>query len=160
MKANYVETDFQRAVEVVSDAAPPTALAERLGIEWDYLGWLAVGLAEEVLGNAAGEWKAVANGAEAFTAGFLIGAHLQPGAGRRRKGKLLPWAVEHVSTRGRHAVIADYCDLSAVALFERVYAAALVEAIDVPPEQRGALEQPVTTLFESGLATGLVLGDL
>jgi hypothetical protein len=33
--------------------------------------------------------------------------------------------------RGRHAVIADHCDLASVARIEDVYAGALVESLDV-----------------------------
>jgi hypothetical protein len=160
MKANYVDTDFRRAMDVVGASIVPSDLAEGLGVEWDYLAWLGIGVAEDVLGPLSDRLESVANGAEAFTAGFLIGAYLPEGSVPRKRGNMVPWAVEHVRQRGRHAVIADYCDLDTVARFEQVYAEALVEAIDAPEFERAVLQGPVTVLFESGLATGLVLGDL
>lgn len=159
MKANYVDSDFQRAMEIVGGFAP-AQLAAGLGLEWDYLAWLGIGLAEEILGEAAARLEAVANGAEAFASGFLIGAYLPGAGGRADRGKMLPYAVEHVRRRGRHAVIADFCDLETVARFEQVYAEALVELIEGTEHERAELALPVTILFESGLATGLVLGDL
>lgn len=159
MKANYLERDFQRALDIVGGSAAPSALAERLGVEWDYLAWLGIGVAEEVLGAHAARAEAVANGAEAFTAGFLLGAYL-PERRAPAKGKMVPYAVEHVRRRGRHAVIADYCDLATVARLETIYAEALVGLLDVDEQERAQLAQPITILFESGLATGLVLGDL
>jgi hypothetical protein len=159
MKANYLESDFQRALDIVGSGPAPSALAEGLGVEWDYLAWLGIGVAEEVLGAHAERLENVANGAEAFTAGFLLGAYL-PGATGKKKGKMIPYAVDHVRKRGRHAVIADYCDLSAVARFETVYADALVQLLHADEHERAALQVPIAILFESGLATGLVLGDL
>jgi hypothetical protein len=160
MKASYVEDDFRRAMDIVGGTAVPSALAEGLGVEWDYLAWLGIGVAEEVLGDRADRIENVANGAEAFTAGFLLGAYLPGAKGRKKRGQMVPYAVEHVRRRGRHAVIADYCDLATVARFETVYAEALVEALDPDEHERAELQTPVTILFESGLATGLLLGDL
>jgi hypothetical protein len=160
MKASFHESDFERAVNVVAGGVSPSALAERLGVEWDYLAWLAIGVAEEVLAELGEHDRAVANGAEAFTCGFLIGAYLPWNPARKRRGSMLPWAVERVRQRGRHAVIADYCDLAVVARVETIYAEALVETLGVKREEQILLELPVTRLFESGLATGLVLGDL
>lgn len=163
--ASYDENDFERAVATVSGEASPHVLAERLGIEWDYLGWLALGVAEEVLRehepDAAVEPEphVVAYCAEAFTAGFLIGSFLPPDAVPR--GRLLPLAVDGVQKRGRHAVIADHCDLSSVARLETMYSAALVESMPLgPDDDAGQFEQPVTRIFESGLATGLALATL
>jgi hypothetical protein len=160
MKANYLYSDFRRAMDIVGAGAAPNALAEGLGLEWDYLAWIGIGVAEEVLGAGGERLEAVAGGAEAFTAGFLIGAYLPGARGRKKRGMMVPYAVDHVRRRGRHAVIADYCDLSTVAEFETVYADALVETLDGTEHERAALHGPVTILFESGLATGLVLGDL
>ena len=113
-----------------------------------------------MLGKQRERLEAIANGAEAFTAGFLIGAYLPGAKGRKKRGKMVSYAVDHVRRRGRHAVIADYCDLSTVAHFETVYAEALVETMEATEHERAELQGPVTILFESGLATGLVLGDL
>jgi hypothetical protein len=160
VRANYAEADFARAVEVVSAEPAPSALAARLGIDWDYLAWLGLGLAEELLERELAQRDAlVANGAEAFAAGFLIGAFLPGASPRTELGSDLPLAVESVRARGRHAIIADFCDLAAVAQLEDVYAASLLEAIGVASEERSALREPLTRLFESGLATGLVLAS-
>jgi hypothetical protein len=159
MKATYVDADFQRAMDIVGAAFQPKELAQRIGVDWDYLAWLGIGVAEEVLGALSERLEAVANGAEAFTAGFLIGAYLPHGARLRGRGDTVAWAVERVRERGRHAVIADYCDLDTVARFEQVYAEALVDGVDLPELERSQLQGPLTILFESGLATGLVLGE-
>jgi hypothetical protein len=61
--------------------------------------------------------------------------------------------------RGRHAVIADHCDLASVARIEDVYAGALVEWLDVADEDGDELRSPLTRIFEAGLAVGLELGS-
>ncbi len=159
MRANYVDTDFRRAMDIVGAAFQPKELAQGIGVDWDYLAWLGIGVAEEVLGSLTERLDAVANGAEAFTAGFLVGAYLPQGARVGGRGDTVAWAVERVRERGRHAVIADYCDLDTVARFEQVYAEALVDGVDLPEVERSELQGPVTILFESGLATGLALGE-
>ena len=160
MRANYVDDDFRRAMDIVGAAFQPSELARQIGVDWDYLAWLGIGVAEEVLGSLTERVDAVANGAEAFTAGFLIGAYLPQDGGEPTGGDTVAWAVERVRERGRHAVIADYCDLDTVARFELVYSEALVEGVDLPEVERDRLQGPVTILFESGLATGLVLCEL
>ena len=159
MRANYVDDDFRRAMDIVGAAFQPSELARQIGVDWDYLAWLGIGVAEEALGSLSERLEAVAGGAEAFTAGFLIGAYLPQGARLRGRGDTVAWAVERVRERGRHAVIAEYCDLDTVARFEQVYAQALVDGADVPELDRDELRGPLTLLFESGLATGLVLGE-
>ena len=153
----YEIADFDRAVAVVS-AEPPQALVERLGLDWEYLGWLALDASATVLGGLAEHrGDVVSYGGEAFTAGFLIGVHLpeepEPRAER------LPAAVDAVQERGRHAVIADYCDLAGVARFENVYSGALVESMALDDEERQTLASPVTRIFEAGLAVGLELAS-
>src|SRR4051812_29732653 len=155
VRANYAEADFARAVELVSAEAAPAALAARLGIDWDYLAWLGLGLAEELLeGEPAERDSLVGNGAEAFAAGFLIGAFLPGVAPRTELGSDLRLAVESVRAPGRHAIIADFCALGGVGGLEDVYASSLLDAIAAPQERRPALREPLTRLFESGLATG------
>ena len=61
--------------------------------------------------------------------------------------------------RGRHAVIADHCDLASVARVENVYAGALVESLDVADADVDQLRSPLTRIFEAGLAVGLELGS-
>lgn len=159
MRAGYTEADFARAVEVVGRSGSLAAVVEGLGIEWDYLSWLALGVAEEVLGRSTDALpEALANGAEAFTAGLLIGVHLPE---RREQpddlGLRVPWAVDEVRDRGRHAIIAEHCDLETITALEKVYASALVEALQLPERRMTGLEAAFTRLLESGLATGLVL---
>lgn len=155
MIASYDERDFERALAVVGGARPPQELAEQLGVDWDYVTWIAVDAAAAVLSEGGGDPKgrAVAYGGEAFTAGLLIGAFLpaEPAAA----GTPLPAAVERVQKRGRHAVIAEHCDLTSVARFETVYSGQLVESM----EDSADLIGPVTRIFEAGLAVGLELGS-
>ena len=46
MRAGYTEADFARAVEVVGRGGSLASIVEGLGIDWDYLTWLAIGVAE------------------------------------------------------------------------------------------------------------------
>jgi hypothetical protein len=156
MKQNYVEADFERAAAIVSADPSPKELVQRLGVDWEFLTWLGIGLANEIAPP-----DAAATGAEAFSAGFLLGAYLRRGGLEivpEGEDTRLPWAVEEVRSRGRHAVIADYCDLSTVARIETAYSQALAESLELPDD--GPLRDAITRLFESGLATGLVSSDL
>jgi hypothetical protein len=153
--------DFDRVVALVSAEPSPQALVERLGVDWEYLGWLALDASATVLGGLEEERGAVvAYGGEAFTAGFLIGAHLgaRDGAAESTQGHLSR-AVDAVQERGRHAVIADHCDLASVARLESVYSEALVLSMDIHGQDGGELRTPVTQIFEAGLAVGLQLGS-
>jgi hypothetical protein len=152
--------DFDRAVGRLSAEPSPQALVERLGVDWDYLGWLALDASAAALAGRHEERGAVvAYGGEAFTAGFLIGAHLGSstlacvGSTQARLSR----AVDAVQERGRHAVIADHCDLTSVARLETVYADALVQSMDVHGQDAEELRTPVTQIFEAGLAVGLEL---
>lgn len=154
----YDASDFDRAVALVSAERSPRALVERLGIDWDYLGWLALDASATVLGeHDERRGVVVSYGGEAFTAGFLIGVHL-PAEPRPRPGRLGE-AVELVRGRGRHAVIAEHCDLASVARLETVYAAALVESIADLGGEDVAIRSSVTRIFEAGLAVGLELSS-
>jgi hypothetical protein len=155
---SYDAADFDRAVALVSVEASPRALVERLGLDWEHLEWLALDASATVLGEVEeGRGVVVSYGGEAFTAGFLIGVHLceRP----RLEAALLAGAVDAVQERGRHAVIADHCDLASVARLETVYSDALVESMAVLAEEREELRSPVTRIFEAGLAVGLELGS-
>jgi hypothetical protein len=157
----YGAADFDRAVALVSAEPSPRALVERLGLEWDQVGWLAVDASATVLGAVEERRGAVvAYGGEAFTAGLLIGAHVRGEvvSGVSRTRSRLSRAVDAVQERGRHAVIADHCDLASVARLETVYADALVESMGLPATDGEALRVPVTSIFETGLAVGLELG--
>jgi hypothetical protein len=153
---DFGAVDFDRAVAVVGSDTPPRELVERLGVDWDYLSWLALDASATVLGEGDEERGAVvAYGGEAFTAGFLIGSHVVARIDPAR----LAAAVDEVQERGRHAVIADHCDLESVARLETVYAGALVESMPLAADEREGLRTPVTRIFEAGLAVGLELGS-
>ena len=157
MSDGFEGSDFERAVALVSAERSPRELVERLGIDWNHLTWLALDAAAAVLGEREEQrGDIVSNTAEAFTAGFLIGVHL---AGTTPEHDRLGAAVDLVQTRGRHAVIADHCDLTSVAHLETLYSDALVESMALPPAEREELRSPVTRVLETGLAVGLELGS-
>ncbi len=159
MSDGYEGGDFDRAVALVSSERSPRALVEGLGLDWDYLSWLALDAAAAVLGSrAGGRGLVVSYAAEAFTAGFLIGVHLAREPPRPLPERLGE-AVDLVQVRGRHAVIADHCDLASVARLETVYSEALVESMGVVEAEREELRAPVTRVFEAGLAVGIELGS-
>ena len=61
-----------------------------------------------------------------------------------------------IKSRGRHAVIAERCDLHAVAVIERAYAAELAAQIDgLSDDEDERLRAALARLFEAGLALGL-----
>jgi hypothetical protein len=154
----YEEGDFDRAVALVSAEPSPEALVERLGLDWEYVAWLALDASATVLGELAEQRGVVVSyGGEAFTAGFLIGVHLHEHP--VPEPAKLTAAVDLVQERGRHAVIADHCDLSSVARIEDVYARALVESLDIADADGDQLRSPLTRIFEAGLAVGLELGS-
>ena len=154
----FERPDFDRAVALVSAEPSPVRLVERLGLDWEYLTWLALDASAAVLGEHAEQRGAVVSyGGEAFTAGFLIGVHLHEHPAL--EPAKLTAAVDVVQERGRHAVIADHCDLASVARIEDAYAGALVESLDVADAEGEELRSPLTRIFEAGLAVGLELGS-
>ena len=158
MSESYEEGDFERAVALVSAEPSPEALVERLGLDWEYVAWLALDASVAVLGEHAEQRGVVVSyGGEAFTAGFLIGVHLREDS--VPEPAKLTAAVDLVQERGRHAVIADHCDLASVARVEDVYAGALVESLEVADADVDQLRSPLTRIFEAGLAVGLELGS-
>ena len=157
MSESYEEGDFERAVALVSAEPSPEALVERLGLDWEYVAWLALDASASVLGEHAEQRGVVSYGGEAFTAGLLIGVHLHEGP--VPEPAKLTAAVDLVQERGRHAVIADHCDLASVARVEDVYAGALVESLDVADADGDELRSPLTRIFEAGLAVGVELGS-
>lgn len=163
MSDGYGAADFDRAVAVVSAEPSPRVLADRLGLDWDEVRRIAVDASATVLGERAEDRGAVVSyGSEAFTAGFLIASHLEAGTKEPRvsetRGRLAD-AVDAVQERGRHAVIADHCDLASVATLETLYCGALVESMPLAEPERAELLTPVTRIFEAGLAVGLALGN-
>lgn len=158
MNEGYEAGDFERAVALVSSEPSPAALVEQLGLDWDYVAWLALDASEAVLSELAErDGLVVSYGGEAFTAGFLIGVHLHEHPDS--KPAKLTAAVDLVQERGRHAVIAEHCDLASVARVEDVYAGALVESLAVADADGDELRSPLTRIFEAGLAVGLELGS-
>ena len=154
----FARGDFDRAVGLVSAEPSPERLVASLGLDGAYLAWLALDASTPVLGEHAEQRGVVVSyGGEAFTAGFLIGVHLHEHP--VPEPAKLTAADDVVQERGRHAVIADHCDLASVARIEDLYAAALVESLDVPDVDADALRTPLTRIFEAGLAVGLELGS-
>ena len=154
---SFDAADFDRAVALVSVEASPRALVERLGLDWEYL----VARSRR-LGSGAGR---AGGGTRRRRLVRRRGVHGRvpdrrpPARGAPARGRLLAAAVDAVQERGRHAVIADHCDLASVARLETVYSDALVESMAVAAEEREALRSPVTRIFEAGLAVGLELGS-
>jgi hypothetical protein len=155
----YAAADVDRAVALVGAEPFPRVLVERLGLDWDELAAVAREAAEAVLGTEPA--LVVSYGGEAFTAGFLIAAYLpeRTDACVYQTQSPLATAADAVQERGRHAVIADHCDLESVARLETVYAGQLVESMDVAAGEREALRAPLTRIFEAGLAVGLAAGS-
>jgi hypothetical protein len=155
---NFEAGDFDRAVARVGAEHSPEALVEQLGLDWEYLTWLALDASNAVLGEHAETRGAVVSfGGEAFTAGFLIGVHLHESPAP--EPARLTAAVDLVQERGGHAVIADHCDLASVARVKDVYTAALVDSLEVADADVDELRSPLTRIFEAGLAVGLQLGS-
>jgi hypothetical protein len=158
LNGSFENGDFDRAVALVSAEPSPRSLVERLGLDWEYVSWLALDASATVLAERSEQrGRVVSYGGEAFTAGFLIGVHLP--APSEVRAAALHAAVDAVQVRGRHAVIADHCDLASVARLEDVYSGALVESLEVDPPDRDELRSPLTRIFEAGLAVGLELGS-
>jgi hypothetical protein len=150
--------DFERAVALVSAERSPRALVERLGIDWDYLTWLAVDASASALAEQAKDGgRSSPTLPKRSRRGFLIGVHLldEP----RPEPERLGAAVDLVQARGRHAVIADHCDLASIGRLETVYSDALVESMGIPADEQDVLRAPVTRVFEAGLAVGIELGS-
>lgn len=159
MYTEYTDADLARAVEIVWREPSFAPVVEALGIEWDYLVWLALGVAQESLGRATDELsEALANGAEAFTAGLLIGVHLPE---RRNTpidlGLSVAWAIDVVRERGRRAIIAEHCTPRTIAVLEDAVAGALSAELRLREPLSGGLGATCSRLVETGLATGLVL---
>ena len=158
MVGSFEAGDFDRAVALVGAEPSPEALVKQLGLDWQYLTWLALDTSNAVLGaHAETRGAVVAYGGEAFTAGFLIGVHLHkcPAPVPAQ----LTAAMDLVQERGGKAVIADHCDLESVARVEKLSAEALVESLDVVDADGEELRSPLTRIFEAGLAVGLQVGS-
>lgn len=158
VRESFDAGDFDRAVALIGAEPSPRKLVEGLGLDWEHLEWLSLNASASVLGELSEQRGVVVSyGGEAFTAGFLIGVHLV--AEPRPAPERLAAAVDLVQVRGRHAVIADHCDLASVARLETLYAAALVESMPLDEPERPKLLPPVTRVFEAGLAVGVEVGS-
>ena len=143
-------------------SAVPGRLME-VGSGPDLLAWLAArGLDPDLVYFAAfclaSDLGATAAAAEpgltaSFVTGFCCGVCVHEEAPDRGADPAASFAaaLAAVNARGRHAVIADHCDLGAVASIETSVAEAICN--DGPTDDdRRAL---VVRLFELGLASGL-----
>lgn len=101
---------------------------------------------------AAATAPTVAYGPAAFLTGFLAALCRSEGVTRRvaDTSELLARATRTVALRGRHALIAEHCDLGDVARLEDEVG----EELATRERESGQLTRLVC-LFESGLAVGL-----
>ena len=65
--------DFDRAVARVEAGPSPEALVQRLGLDWEYLTWLALDTSNAVLGENAQTWGAAGGGRAAGGSGSRLG---------------------------------------------------------------------------------------
>lgn len=102
-------------------------------------------------------------GAKAFVCGFFVGFGL--GGSRPLSGNfadLLSAAIDTIHRCGRHTVVAQWCDLAAVALLENTVRGSLTGSDGQDPEVGTGGRQkpaPTTILLETGLAAGLLTGS-
>ena len=163
LRRTYTEADLAEAAQALAEPAEGSLLlqAEALGIDPEVLLRVAVGTAGLQLDQESGFGRALPQGTISFMIGFLMGIWLERRADGPREldvARLLPTAAQMISRRGRHAVIADCCDLSGVALAEQECAETLAAQVDdLAGEHRAQLRDTLVRLFESGLATGLAL---
>jgi hypothetical protein len=163
LRRTYTEADLAAAAQALGGAPDESLLvhAEGLGVDPEILLRVAVGTAGLQLDQESGFGGALTQGTISFMIGFLIGLWLEAradGTVSIPAADLLPTAARMVSQRGRHAVIAESCDLNAVALAERECGRTLAaQAGSVADRHRKLLEDALVRLFESGLATGLAL---
>jgi hypothetical protein len=127
----------------------------------ELVGFAATVVAAQMLEKEAGMAHGTMRGAAAFFTGFVAAVCLsRQGATTATSdtSRLLTRASAVIARRGRHAVIADCCDLSAVAKVEEAYALELLQDAPIPGRvARQQFRKALVRLFESGLATGLVV---
>jgi len=89
----------------------------------------------------------------AFVAGFLCGVSVHEGQATcaQDAADVIAGAARAVAERGRHAIIADHCDLSATSSLENAFADELSAGLDESDQVRPVL----LYLYECGLAIGL-----
>jgi len=114
-------------------------------------------LAAAVFAGDEGIRAGVLQGAGAFVAGALLAISLRDGEAADVDRIWLSGGAAEINARGRHAVIAEHCDLRAVAVVERAYAHELASQITgLSDEDAHRLRGALVRLFEGGLALGLL----
>src|SRR4051812_45969914 len=115
---DFTETDVERASALLPSAGSISRLM-----------FAAIGLASTEV-EAAGVDAAVFEGAEAFVDGILLALALREGEAVDLDRLWLSEGSAEIKTRGRHAVIAEHCDLLSVAEIERTYADELSKQVE------------------------------
>lgn len=141
-----------RAASAAADIDAIGRLARQVGYQPSELVMLAEGAARSVE-ERHGLGVAVTCGASAFLHGLLVGRRLTPAG--PQPTRCLAEAVDAVIARGRHAVIADHCDLAGVAEAARDCAIGLPAVHAAPADARAEIGYEI--LFERGLALSLAL---
>jgi hypothetical protein len=143
---DFTELDFVYAL----DRLPAVSGVARLM-------FAAVSLASAEIADDAELHSAVFEGAAAFVAGVLLAISLRRGGVSDVDRIWLSEGAAAIKARGRHAVIAEHCDLAAVAAIEREYAHELADQVrGVADEDADRLRGALIRLFEEGLALGLL----
>jgi hypothetical protein len=145
---DFTERDFLRAL----DRLPAVR-----GDELDRLMFAAVSLAADAMAGDEGISTGAVQGAGAFISGVLLAIALNDGEASDVDRIWLSDGAAEISARGRHAVIAERCDLQAVAMVEGAYADELAAQVHgLTEEESSRLRDVLVRLFESGLALGLL----
>jgi hypothetical protein len=143
---DFSELDFVYAL----DRLPPASGIARLT-------FAAINLASAEVAADAELHATIFECSAAFTAGVLLALSLRKADSADVDRMWLSDGASAVKVRGRHAVIAEHCDLSAVAAIEREYAHELTSQIHgLTDEDADRLRGIVVRLFEAGLALGLL----
>jgi hypothetical protein len=130
-------------------------------LDSELVGFAATVVAAQMLEREPALAHGTMRAAAAFFTGFVAAVCLSRDAATTATSdtsRLLARASAVVAERGRHAVIADCCDLSAVAEIEQAYSLELLQATSIRGRvARQKFRKVLVRLFESGLATGLVV---
>jgi hypothetical protein len=141
-QGDFTEVDFGHALERMPAAS---SVAQLL--------FAGVDLAVRELADRGELGFAVYEGVGAFVSGVLLAVTLRDCGLSELDGLWISRGADTIKRRGRHAVIADQCDLQAVASVEQTFAGELSER---HPAHVAALRPAFVRLFETGLALGLV----
>ncbi len=145
---DFTELDFVSALERL-----PIVREDAL----ERLMFAGLSLAAAELADGDESRAGVFQGAGAFVAGVLLAISLRGGAATDVDRIWLSDGAAEIKARGRHAVIAEHCDLRAVAVAERAYAHELATQVPgLSDEDDDRLRRALVRLFEGGLALGLL----